>query len=172
MGPCTLALGTFDGLHLGHRALILTAVEEGRKRGVPAAVFTFDGHPLRLLRPECAPEPLLDAGSRREKLAAWGVDALVERPFTREFADLSAEDFVKTLIDRFHPVLCVAGFNYTFGKGGTGSGETLQKLGQKYGFDTVLVPAVTADGEVVSSTRIRRLLREGKTEEARKLLGE
>ena len=171
LGPCAVALGTFDGMHLGHQALIRTAISAAEEAGVCSAVFTFDGHPLQILQPEAAPEPLMDGESRRRFLADMGLDALVERPFTREFAALPPEKFIRNLTDTLHPVALVVGYNYTFGSRGAGTVDFLREMGREMGFRVIEIPPVEADGQPVSSTRIRQLLREGNTEAALRLLG-
>ena len=170
MGPCAVALGTFDGLHTGHQMLIRRTIEEAGRLGIASVVFTFDRHPFMILRPDLAPEPLLAPEERRARLEKMGLDAIIERPFTREFAALTPRAFAKLLRDALHPRLCVAGYNYTFGQRGAGNIQILKKLGGEMGFDVIEVPAVTVDGESVSSSRIRALLSQGRREEAERLL--
>lgn len=172
LGPCAVALGTFDGLHAGHQALIRRMVAEARRRGLTAAVFTFDRHPLAALKPEAAPAPLLTPEERREKFERLGVEALIERPFTREFARLTPEEFAGLLAESLSPRVCVAGYNYTFGRMGSGNVSALTRLGAALGFEVIEVPAVMMDGEPVSSTRIRALMAAGETEKARRLMEE
>lgn len=170
MGPCAVALGTFDGLHAGHQALIRRAAEEARRRSLACAVYTFDRHPLAVLAPEAAPKPLISQKERRDRLEKLGVDALIERPFTREFAALTPEAFARLLRDGLSPRLCVAGYNYSFGCRGEGNIRTLSALGKALGFEVIEVPAVRVDGEPVSSSRIRALLAAGRREEGERLM--
>ena len=170
MGPCAVALGTFDGLHAGHQALIRRTVEEARRRGLASVVYTFDRHPLAALAPEAAPEPLLSQRERRDRLEKMGVDALIERPFTREFAALTPEAFVRLLVEGLSPRLCVAGYNYSFGCRGAGNIHILAALGEALGFEVTEVPAVGMDGEPVSSSRIRALFAAGRREDGERLM--
>lgn len=171
MGPCVIALGTFDGVHLGHQALIKTAMEAARKMNALSAVFTFDGHPLQVLQPDAAPEPLMTNARRQALLDEMGLDVLVERPFTHEFAAQSPEMFVQKLVEAMHPVALVVGYNYTFGRRGAGNVDLLRQMGPQYGFQVIEISPVKADGQPVSSTRIRQLLREGKMSEVKRLIG-
>ena len=104
-------------------------------------------------------------------MQSFGVDNLCITTFDRERADQSPEDFMAEMVETYAPVVVVCGFNYTFGKGGQGTGKTLREYGRKHGFRTVVVPEVIVDGETVSSTRIRRVLSEGDIPTANRLLG-
>lgn len=168
----TLALGNFDGIHLGHQRLIGEAVEIARGNNGIAAVLTFDPHPMQVLKPELAPPMLLDREAKRQKMAQLGVDVLLLCPFTREFARLSPEDFIKEiLVKQLNITGIVVGYNYTFGHKGQGTPETLWKYAAEYGYDLHVIPPVKLGNQVVSSTLIRSLLAEGNVTAARKFLG-
>ncbi|MEW6448234.1 MAG: bifunctional riboflavin kinase/FAD synthetase [Bacillota bacterium] len=167
-----IGLGNFDGVHLGHQHLINQLVGFARKVGGTAVVFTFEPHPAMVLKPETAPPLLLAPELKHRIIAGFGVDLLLAVPFTREFAKLAPEEFVKeVLCDEIGVKSVFVGYNYTFGHRGVGKPETLVSLGLRYGFEVNVVPPVTVDGKPVSSTLIRHLVMEGKVGEARAYLG-
>ncbi len=168
---CVAALGTFDGVHLGHAHLLRETVELAREMGIPAAALTFDRHPLSLIRPEATPKALTSPEEKRALLAALGLDILIEQPFTREFANLTPECFFERLFSSLHPRALVVGFNYTFGKQGQGGAELLEALCHKKGFSCRIMEPVCVDGAPVSSSRIRSLMDAGKIAQAERLLG-
>lgn len=167
MAPCVLALGTFDGVHLGHQALLMRGGELAGELGCPLVACTFEPHPLRVLRPEIAPPLLTTLPERAALMADFGVDALCVTGFTRGRAGQSPEDYMDELRRTYQPRAVVCGFNFTFGQGGRGSGETLRA----HGFETEIVPEVTLEGAAVSSTRIRQALRAGGLSLASRLMG-
>ena len=166
-----LALGMFDGVHLGHRALIARAQELARAERADAMVCTFDVHPLSVLAPEKAPAPLTDVEGRLALFRRLGVDWALVKPFTPDLARQEPEDFLKRLTGCTHARGVVCGENYTFGRGGRGNAALLRRLGTEWGFQVEIVQSVTDAGEVVSSTLIRSLLKKGETERALRLLG-
>ncbi len=171
-GARVLALGTFDGVHLGHQALLKAGKEYARTHGIQLRVCSFDRHPLEVLRPEMAPAQLTTAAEKERLMASFGVDELQLLHFTREMADMPPEDFLKMLRESVDLKAVVAGWNYTFGKGGKGNADMLRQDGAKRGYDVIIVPPVkTAEGEVISSTLIRENLKQGHTAEAEKLTG-
>ena len=165
-----VALGMFDGVHIGHQKLIRTASELAKEMGADCIVCTFDRHPLALLRPEIAPEALLPQEENLRKFERLGADYALVKPFTKEFAAMCPEDYIELLADRLHAKAVVIGENYTFGRGGKGNPEMVRRLATKYGYRAKVVEPVCDDGGMISSTRIRTLLREGKTEEANAML--
>ena len=166
-----VALGMFDGVHLGHASVIRRAVEVARKISGTAIVFTFSNHPLSVLAPENAPLMIGSRSLRREIFENLGVDILIEIPFTRELSRKSPEEFLELLRDKISPVCVVTGPNYTFGRLGKGNGRMLIREAESYGFRAEICPAVTVDKKTVSSTRIRALIAEGNLSEANALLG-
>ena len=166
-----LVLGMFDGVHRGHQALMRAARALADEHGVPMVVMTFDRHPLSLIAPALAPPMLTTPEERIRLLEKQGADIVCILPFTAQTRDESPEEFVRLLVERWHPVAVVVGYNYNFGRHGAGTPDTLRELGKQNGFTTVVVPEVRVDGETVSSSRIRQLLAEGNTAEAEKLLG-
>jgi len=166
-----LALGMFDGVHLGHQTLLKQARALADQYGVPMVVMTFDRHPLSLIAPAIAPPMLTTAQERMRLIEAQGADIVCVVPFTEDVRDIAPEAFIKQLAERWHPRAVVIGFNYNFGRHGAGTPETMKELGLAAGFETVVVPEVRLGGQTVSSTRIRQLLAEGNTAEAEKLMG-
>lgn len=170
-GACALALGMFDGVHIGHRQLIGTAVGLARQAGIACVVDTFDTHPLQVLAPERAPKQLLTNAQRAEKIARLGVDTLIMRPFTPEYAAQPPEDFLRRLCAALKPKHIVVGFNYTFGSRGAGNVHMLQAMAQELGYSLTVIEPVMQGGETVSSTRIRALIAQGDVNSAEMLLG-
>lgn len=166
-----VALGTFDGVHIGHAQLIKEAVRLAGEFSVSSAALTFDRHPLSLIRPEAVPRSLTTPEEKRIRLAALGLDALIEHPFTPEFASLSPDEFFDQLYTALHPRALVVGFNYTFGRKGAGDAGHLSYLCKGKGVLCRVMEPVCVNGRPVSSSRIRALLRDGNEEEALLLLG-
>ena len=170
-GACVLALGMFDGLHLGHRALLEAAIIEARLRGLPCVACAFDAHPLLTLAPEQAPAELTPRVEKIARMEAMGVDALLLRPFTRAFANLTPNGYVGLLVSAFSPRVIAVGYNHRFGARGTGTPEVLANLGALYGFDVRVVERVCADGMPVSASGVRALLAKGDVRGAARMLG-
>ena len=166
-----VALGNFDGFHLGHQAVVGRAVARARAEGRPALVATFDPHPVRHFRPDAPPFRLTTLDQRQRLFAAAGVDAMVVFHFDGALARLSAERFIA---ERLHANLAVAGVvtgeDFTFGRAKGGDVALLAARGAAHGFVAETVGAVTLDGETVSSTRIRDALRAGEPQVAARLL--
>lgn len=169
--PATvIALGTFDGLHLGHTDVIRTAKEYARQNGLKLAVFTFSNHPLSLILPEMVPVRVISSSEKIQILEGCGVDYLINVPFTEEFAAISPDEFLDSL-KQFNYRCLVVGENFTYGFLGSGKTETLERSGKKNGFEVIVRPLVKMDGKVVSSTSIRNLIRAGHIEHANEMLG-
>ena len=169
-GPCVAALGMFDGVHIGHQALIRTAVALARELGVACVVCTFDRHPMRVLCPERAPKPLLSLEENLEKFALLGADAALIESFTPEFGAMAPEDYLRMLARGLSAKAVVAGENHTFGRAGRGDAAMIRDMAAELGYRSVIVPPVM-DGDVVcSSTYIRALLAAGETEHASRLM--
>lgn len=166
-----LALGMFDGVHIGHRVLLERAKVLARRAGVPLVACTFTGHPLALIAPDRCPPMLTTFEERAALLEELGVDMLFAQPFTEEMRQMPPEVYVGELVRRFHPVDVVCGYNHTFGKGGAGTSAFLAALGDALGFRTQVVPQVTLDGADVSSSAIRAAIGSGDVSRASRLLG-
>lgn len=170
--PRAVAIGTFDGVHAGHRAVIGTAVRLGRERGLTTTVLTFDRHPLAVLDPARQPRLLTAPREKQRLIAELGPDELVVLAFDERLAALDAAAFcAEVLAAALDARLVVVGENFRFGAGGEGDAATLRACGSRHGFETVVVSLVSEDGRPISSTRIRRLLHEGRLEEVRAILG-
>ncbi len=167
-----IALGFFDGVHVGHGALLRTAKIKAEELGVTPAALTFDPHPNELIFGEKT--PLINTLSEREALMTglYGMEEMLVLPFDRAFMEMDWQDFVKeVLMERFAAVHLVCGFDYTFGHRGLGNAEKLKALCSDLGIGCDVVEKVELLGAEVSSSRIRTLLEQGKLEEANTLLG-
>lgn len=171
-GRCTteyaVALGFFDGLHTAHLSVI-EGVLKFREKGFSPAVMLFDQHPKKILSGDKI--PLLQQTEKRDaKLQEMGVKPLYT--VFSDIKDLSPEDFVKNILaDKFSAGAVVCGFNYRFGKNGAGDSSLLREICARFGIEVVVCPEVLYEGEAVSSTRIRKLIKSGDIEEANKMLG-
>jgi riboflavin kinase/FMN adenylyltransferase len=170
--PSVVAIGMFDGVHLGHQAVIREARTIASQRNLPCTVFTFVSHPRKVLRPD-HPVPLLTTwDEKRCFMADLGVDTVVGAQFTPALSELSARDFVeRILVGQMRAQHVVVGYNFAFGHGQEGNGELLSTLGAEFGFDVTVVPPFELNGASVSSSRIRKLLATGHVGEANALLG-
>lgn len=168
-----VAIGVFDGVHLGHREIISCAVRSAAEHGVRSLIVTFDPNPLVVLHPELKPAVLTDSQMRADLIASLGVDVLLEIPFTEEFSHLGWETFCHVLADAPISARTIAvGRNFRFGTGGAGTAGMLRDWGQEHGIEVDVPGLVTSeDHKPVSSTRIRRLIAQGDVAEAAELLG-
>lgn len=166
-----IALGFFDGVHLGHQALLRRTVERARELDMTPAVFTFDRSPREFVTG--VPVPLLTAPERRqETLKALFPDLeVIVVPFDRELMTMPWEDFVEMLVRRYHAGWLVAGHDFRFGHKNAGTAELLGEKAARLGLGCDIIPAVTLDGVTVSSTHIRALLERGDAAEAARFLG-
>jgi riboflavin kinase/FMN adenylyltransferase len=173
-GPTVVAIGKFDGVHSGHRAVIDRARVDAVTGGARVVAVTFDRNPLALLRPEICPDDLIGVHQKVQLLAETGIDATLVLRFDRALADLTAREFVqRVLVDALGVRTVMVGSDFRFGRGGAGNPDTLRELGRELGFDVDVVDDVRAigAGRRVSSTWIREVLAEGDVETAAKLLG-
>lgn len=167
LGPgITTILGNFDGVHKGHQQLI----KEARNHGAKTLVITFEPHPMVFKGVR-----VKKIQSIEEKLAVLeqnGVDGVLIIPFTKEFASMDKEDFVREiLVEQLQSSTVIVGYNYHFGKGGLGKSSDIPELGRKYGFSGIVVPAYKEDHRPISSSLIRNLITSGKIREVNRLLG-
>ncbi len=171
-GPgAVLALGMFDGVHIGHRALIKRAVDIARDMGVESMVCTFDRHPRSVLFPDRAPVPLMTGEEQLREFEKLGADWALIKKFDMEFADVAADMFIASLADATCAKGIVCGENYTFGKGGIGNPDMLRELSEELGYRVEVLGSVKDGGDVVSSTLIRALIKNGDLARADRLLG-
>jgi riboflavin kinase/FMN adenylyltransferase len=167
-----VALGTFDGVHMGHRALIAEVVERGRELDILASVATFDPMPLEVLRPGDAPPRLSTLEQRAALIAEQQPDELLIVRFDKQLATLEPAQFVEqTLVSSMGAVWVVVGENFRFGRGAVGDAALLAELGTAHGFGVSAVPLQRVDGERVSSSWIRELVSKGEVDHAARLLG-
>lgn len=169
MQKTALALGMFDGMHIGHKKIIETAVLLAKSGGLTPAVCTFTGHPQELFGVRVA--RLTTNDERLEIIKKLGAERIEQLEFTKAIAALSPENFVEMLKERFDPAVITAGFNYTFGKGKKGDAEALKRIAFRHGISVAIVPPVEFGKKPVSSTRIRELIEKGDVATAQLLLG-
>ena len=171
-GPSAVALGAFDGIHLGHRAILGTAVTHARSGKLRALACTFDRHPMEVLQPDRAPLPITTLEERLALIAETGIDTTVVIPFTPALAGIEAKAFVQdVLIGTLRAREIVVGFNHRFGRGARGDAALLETLAAPLGFRAHIVPALMVDGVAVSSSEIRGALQRGDLPGAARLLG-
>ena len=167
-----LAIGNFDGVHRGHQTIFRKAREWAETLTGESVVITFHPHPLQVLAPGQGPLFITAHERKLELIALCGMDVAVVVPFSREFAQMSAGDFVKALlVDKIGAKAIIVGEDYRFGYGREGDIDFLRSMGEKYGFRVETVSGVQMDGTVVSSTLIRQFIQEGDLREANRLLG-
>ena len=165
-----VALGMFDGVHVGHQRLIREAVRLARELDAQSVVCTFDRHPLSVICPARAPEPVLTLAENLAKFEALGADCALVTPFTPEFSQTPPEDYLRSLVEHLRVRAVVVGENYTFGRGGMGDAAMVRRLAGECGYLARVVEPVR-DGEgMVSSTRIRAMLQNGELARAQALL--
>ena len=171
-GPLFLAIGVFDGVHLGHQAVISTSARHAKEVGGTPVVVTFDPHPAKVLRPNDAPHLITATQHKIALIRDLGVAHLLVLHFDRRFAATAPEDFVEQLVENSRPLreICV-GHEWSFGKGRAGNLALLKQLGLTHKFNVVGVEAVTVNGEVVSSTAIRKAVADGNLVKATQMLG-
>jgi riboflavin kinase / FMN adenylyltransferase len=171
-GPLFLGIGVFDGVHLGHQAVISTSAEHARAANGTPVVVTFDPHPEKILRPESAPHLLTATSHKIALIRDLGVGHLLIITFDKQFAATEPEDFVRQLVKHSKPLreICV-GHEWSFGKNRRGNLELLKKLGAQFDFDVLGIPPVTVNGELVSSTTIREAVEAGDLGKAAEMLG-
>jgi riboflavin kinase/FMN adenylyltransferase len=171
-GPLFLAIGVFDGVHLGHQAVISAATSHARAADGTPVVMTFDPHPLKVLRPQYAPHLLTATQHKIALIRDLGVEHLLVINFDKKFAATLPEEFVEELVTHSRPLreICV-GHEWSFGKDRRGNLDLLKRLGAQFDFNVVGVPPVTVNGEVVSSTAIRQAVEKGDFAKAADVLG-
>lgn len=167
-----LAIGNFDGLHLGHRALLERLTATARQHGLPSAVMTFEPHPRELFTPDQAPARLTSLREKLSLLEACGIDEVFMLHFSRKLAGLSADDFIdRILVQGLGVRHLIIGDDFRFGKGRGGDFALLHGAGQRHGFGVEAMHTIEIDGERVSSSAVREALAAGDLEHAARLLG-
>ena len=167
-----LAIGVFDGVHLGHRQIIRQTIADARQHGALALVITFDRHPNVIVAPDCAPPQIFSRSQKLRAIELLGADALMEICFDKTFSEKSGEVFIRELardLGKIHSI-CV-GADFVFGRQRSGNVGLLKKLGAELNFQVHDLAAVSLDGQAVSSTRIREMIRAGNFDAASQMLG-
>lgn len=167
-----VTVGSFDGIHRGHQAVLAEIVRRARARGLASLLVTFDPHPLEVVNPAAAPRLLTLPDEKRELLAQTELDRVVLLPFTRELAQLAPETFVRDVLrGRYGMQELVLGYDHGFGRGRAGDVEVVRRLGREDGFAVDVVDAVRENGQPISSTLIRAAVAHGDLDSAARWLG-
>jgi len=167
-----VTMGNFDGIHSGHQALISSTVEEAKQLGYDSIVLTFEPHPLKVLAPDRAPRLILSYEDKMALFQSFGVNLVIAQSFDRQFASISADDFVRRfLVERLKVRKLWVGRDLRFGQGRKGNVDDLLRLASENGFEVGVLDPILLEGERISSSRIRQLLEEGRVDEVRPLLG-
>lgn len=167
-----VGLGNFDGLHVGHMALVNTLISEARIHGLQSVIYTFTKHPENILRKKLFTPLLTTVGKRVQILGETALDAVYFDEFDEDYSRMKPENFVRrVLLDKLGAKLVIAGFNYRFGYKGQGDVELLRTMGKKFNFNVIIIPPVKVDTEIVSSTAIREYVKKGEMENVFRLLG-
>ncbi len=171
LGATAVAVGKFDGLHLGHQQLLHELVEYCQDAGLVPAAITFDRHPKALLDPDNCPRPLIGPMQKANLVEATGVEVLLTLPFTQELSNLSPREFIEQVIAPLSAQMIFVGQGFRFGSHGSGGIDDLRELGPEFGFRVREVANVEVAGRKISSTDLREILDAGKVEVANLLLG-
>lgn len=167
-----IALGSFDGIHKGHKKLITETIEKAKEAGSKSMVLTFKDHPLNVINKDIAPKLLMDNERKVEILQEMGVDVVNFINFNKDYMKLSPEEFVKNMIKYYNAKGFIVGFNYRFGYKNLGDISLLKELSYKFKFDLQVVPPVKYNEEIISSSKIRHMIiYDGDVEKASKMLG-
>jgi riboflavin kinase/FMN adenylyltransferase len=170
--PSVVTIGNFDGIHRGHQEILRKVTQEARQKEQIAAVLTLFPHPLKVLRPAEAPALLMTIGQRLAAFEAAGIDAALVLPFNLELSRVRPEDFARRdLAETMRASRVLVGENFRFGHKQEGNVESLKAYGSQWGFEVESVKSLTVDGTVASSTAIRDALRDGRVEDAQRMLG-
>ncbi len=170
-GPCAITIGNFDGVHAGHRKILRRVAALAREEGWKAAALTFDPHPAKLLAPANAPRLLTTMEQRARMMLDQGIDGILILPFTWEIAALTPEDFAREILaDTLNARAVLVGANFRFGKRAAGDAGMLEQLGERYSFETDVIPPVVWRKRMISSSAIRRLIQAGDVSTACRML--
>jgi riboflavin kinase/FMN adenylyltransferase len=167
-----VALGNFDGVHIGHQTILKTAIERADAMGGSALAVTFDPLPAKVLNPNRAPRLIMTPEDKHELLRSFGLDGVIVLTFSRELSMLSPEEFVSGyLLGRIGARAVVVGHNVSFGHMRAGNAEVMRRLGREMGFETTVVGPIERDGVAVSSTQVREMIKAGNMKQTAMLLG-
>jgi len=165
-----VALGSFDGLHLGHLSLIRKTVEKAKTNNCNSMVFTYKNHPKTLVSPDKVPKLIMDTEEKLRCLEEENIDIVILKEFTKEFMAIEPEEFIKMLCEKYKVKGIVVGFNFKFGHKNKGDINLLEQLKDKYEYELLILEPYTHDNDVISSTRIREHIFLGNIEEANNML--
>ncbi len=169
---CVLTLGNFDGVHTGHKKVISNVIKKAEKINAPSVVFTFQPHPLKVIKPKSSPPLLLTPEDKASYIEELGIKVLVLARFTKELAATHPHEFIEELIvDTLDPKEVVVGHDFSFGRKKSGTIDNLKKLGNELGFKVTVIKACTKNKMIVSSSLIRELISTGEVHKAHALLG-
>lgn len=172
IGPCIVGMGTFDGVHIGHQQLISQIIQCARKKNLPATIFTFDHSPRKYLTPRVFQGYLTTPHEKFQLLQATGVDYVIFRPFDEAFAAVKHNDFISEIVvEKLQAETVFVGFNFSFGAGRNGNPEILKHELQRHGRDCVIIPPVSLENEIISSSLIRAAVADGDFARANQFLG-
>jgi len=166
-----IALGSFDGLHLGHMRLINKTVELSKENNAKSMICTFDNHPLSVINKEICPKLIMDNNTKIKLLENTGIDIVNLATFDKDFMKLTPEEFIKNMVKCYNAKGIVIGFNYRFGYKNLGDVKMLQKYSNILGYELYVCEAIRTNNEIVSSSKIRHLIAEGNITKANELLG-
>lgn len=170
--PKVITIGTFDGVHIGHRKIIKRLVEAAQDSMLESAVLTFFPHPRMVLQKEVGIELINTIEERKQILLNTGIDHLIVYPFTKDFSRLSAKEYIEeVLVNKLHAKKVIIGYDHRFGRNRNANIEDLRKYGEEYGFEVEEISKQDVDEVAVSSTKIRKALQEGNIERANSYLG-
>ncbi len=168
---CILTIGTFDGVHIGHQKIIQALVDEAKEKGLVANVLTFFPHPRMVLQQDQSIKLIDTMEEKKEALAALGIDHLIVHPFSTDFSRLTALEFARDiLVAQLHVAKVIVGYDHRFGRNREATAEDLKVLGNTYDFEVTTIPPQAVSSIAVSSTKIRKALKEGNIEEANRYL--
>jgi riboflavin kinase/FMN adenylyltransferase len=170
--PVAIAIGAFDGLHIGHQTIINKTIKKAKEANICSGVYSFNPHPAKIIKPEQAPSYLISFNQKINILEKLGVDYYFEQKFTLKFSKMNFEKFIYNIIlGELNAKHIVVGYDFKFGHQGSGNIDSLRKLGKKYNFKVTVLKPVKVDTCKISSSKIRRLIKKGKIEEIPSYLG-
>ncbi len=170
--PVSVAIGAFDGLHLGHQKIIEKTISIAEKKNTKSAVFSFKPHPLKIIKPEKAPSQIISESQKKELLAQQGINYYFQQKFTKDFSRTSFDSFIKNiLVKKIGIIHIVVGNDFRFGYKGKGNIKLMKEYGEKFGFGITILSNFELKGEKVSSSHIRKIIRKGKVEKVSEFLG-
>ena len=169
--PLSVALGTFDGIHRGHKELIKNAILTSKELGIASAVLTFDNHPLKILKPDANIKIITNNKMKAEIIESLGIDYLIFVKFTKELASIDEKKFIEILVNKYKCKALTCGYNYTYGKFGHGNISTLKSHKKEFHYKLSILDKITYDGNDISSSLIRHKIETGNMQGANNLLG-